>query len=26
MLGYQPRVGIEEGIGRFVEWFNRSKV
>jgi UDP-glucuronate 4-epimerase len=21
MLGYAPEVGIEEGIGRFVEWF-----
>jgi UDP-glucuronate 4-epimerase len=22
MLGYQPRVGIKEGIKRFVEWYN----
>lgn len=21
ILGYEPRVGIEEGIGRFVEWY-----
>jgi UDP-glucuronate 4-epimerase len=25
-LGYQPRVGIEEGIRRFVDWFNHSTV
>ncbi|MEY4385515.1 MAG: hypothetical protein RLY20_798 [Verrucomicrobiota bacterium] len=23
-LGYQPRVKIEQGIPRFVEWFNRN--
>ena len=21
ILGYEPRVGIQEGIGRFVEWY-----
>lgn len=24
-LGYQPRVAIEEGIPRFVEWFRRTR-
>ena len=22
-LGYAPKVGIEEGIGKFVEWFKK---
>jgi len=21
LLGYDPKVGIEEGVGRFVRWF-----
>ncbi len=25
MLGYSPKVGIEEGIPRFVEWFRRQR-
>ncbi|MBI3414331.1 MAG: SDR family NAD(P)-dependent oxidoreductase [Verrucomicrobia bacterium] len=25
-LGYQPRVAIEEGIPRFVEWFRRTQL
>jgi UDP-glucuronate 4-epimerase len=24
-LGYRPRIKIEEGIGRFIEWFRRSE-
>lgn len=24
MLGYQPRVGMEEGMKRFVEWYKRQ--
>jgi UDP-glucuronate 4-epimerase len=26
MLGYDPRTKIEEGIGRFVEWFKQQNV
>ena len=25
MLGYRPKVKIEEGIQRFVEWYSRGK-
>jgi UDP-glucuronate 4-epimerase len=25
MLGYQPRVRIEEEIKRFVDWYNQAK-
>jgi len=25
MLGYQPRVRMEEGIKRFVDWYNQAK-
>jgi UDP-glucuronate 4-epimerase len=24
LLGYNPRVGIEEGVGRFVEWYREQ--
>jgi len=24
-LGYAPRVSMEEGIGRFVEWYRRNR-
>ena len=26
MLGYSPKVKIEEGIPRFVEWFTRNEL
>lgn len=26
MLGYSPRVGIEEGIGKFVEWYRNCSM
>jgi UDP-glucuronate 4-epimerase len=25
LLGYNPQTQIEEGISRFVEWFNEGK-
>ncbi|MCX7708239.1 MAG: SDR family NAD(P)-dependent oxidoreductase [Clostridia bacterium] len=25
MLGYKPKIGIEEGIDRFVKWYNNHK-
>jgi UDP-glucuronate 4-epimerase len=25
VLGYRPRIGIEEGIARFVEWFRQTR-
>jgi UDP-glucuronate 4-epimerase len=24
LLGYNPRVSIEEGVGRFVEWYREQ--
>jgi UDP-glucuronate 4-epimerase len=24
LLGYEPRVGIDEGLRRFVEWYRRE--
>ena len=26
LLGYEPKVGVDEGIGRFVEWYRSLKV
>jgi len=26
LLGFEPKVGVDEGIGRFVEWFRGLKV
>jgi UDP-glucuronate 4-epimerase len=26
MLGYQPKVNMEEGIKRFVEWYKEQKI
>ena len=26
LLGYNPKVSLEEGIHKFVEWFNSSPI